>query len=69
LPALAFREVLMRIDVLAIRAVMGLAGAWLLLSLFFEGWGIGSVVSLAALMVAAAYIVEMLKRDRTKEQL
>ena len=59
----------MKLNILAIRVVLALAGAWLLLTLFFDGWGMGSVVSLAGLMVAAAYIVEIMKRDRTKEQL
>ena len=44
-------------------------GAWLLLRLFFEGGGAVAVLGFAALMVGAAYIVEWMKRDRTKEQL
>jgi hypothetical protein len=59
----------MRIEVLLIRLVLGLVGAWLLLRFFFEGGGPVAVVSFAALMVAASYIVEWMKRDRAKEQL
>jgi len=59
----------MRLDVLALRVVLGLAGSWLLLRLFFEGAGVVSVLGFAALMVAAVYIIERLKAERTKEQL
>lgn len=59
----------MRLDVLVIRVVLAVIGAWLLLRLFFEGGGAVAVLGFAALMVGAAYIVEWMKRDRTKEQL
>jgi hypothetical protein len=62
------REALMRLDVLALRVVLAMAAAWLLLRLFFEGGGPVAIIGFAALMVGAAYIIEWMKRDRTKEQ-
>ncbi len=58
----------MKLGILAMRAAMALVIAWLLLRLFFEGGGPVAIVGFAGLMVAAAYIIEWMKRDRVEEE-
>ncbi|MFH0810245.1 MAG: hypothetical protein V2A77_07245 [Pseudomonadota bacterium] len=58
----------MNLQVFLMRAVIGVLAAWTLLGFFSKGTGWVAILSLAALLVGAAYIIERMKRDRGNEK-
>ncbi len=53
-----------KITVFIIRLLLGLVGGWVLVRFFFQGYGWGMVLILAAIIIASAYASEMWRRRK-----